>query len=357
MTLDKYYDLIDLLDKLKIERVETTTPNKLFTPVTVFHLNETGVKKFNKIYLFLKNNDIKKMEITKSHGISVKNRGICYSISRTATCIEILLCADGYCRIQLRGGKELENANKKDLTGRQAFTKFKKMLEINGINLNDYAITNGKEVKEEIEKPYICLEDAIPGFIFKRAHHIDFHNSYPAGLCNTHPEFKDIITHMYNKRKENNTYKAILNYSIGFMQSLGGCDAKWAHLSRDAIKDNNDRIRNMADRLRKAGNHILSFNTDGIWYIGDIYHGDDEGDGLGQWQNDHINCQWRCKSAGSYEFIEGNKYTPVVRGYTNLDKKKNRSEWSWGDIFKEEASPITFRFDESKGVIYGKEDN
>ena len=42
-------------------------------------------------------------------------------------------------------------------------------------------------------------------------------------------------------------------------------------------------------------------------------------------------------------------------GYTNLDKKKIRNEWSWGDIFKEEASPITFRFDESEGVIYGQE--
>ena len=355
MNIDKYYELLDLLDDLNIKRVDTTTPNKLLTPVTKFQLNETGVEKFNKIYKFLKENNIKEMKMTKSHGISLKNVGVCYHLSRTATCIEIVICADGYGRIQLRGGKELENAQHKEIYGRQAFTKFKKLLEINGINLNSYAIENGKEVKEEIEKPYICLEDAIPGFVFKRAHHIDFHNSYPAGLCNTHPEFRPIIQHLYEKRKENNIYKAILNYSIGFMQSLGGCGARWAHLSRDAIKDNNDRIRDMAARLRAAGNHILSFNTDGIWYIGNIYHGEGEGSDLGQWENDHINCQWRCKSAGAYEFIEDNKYTPVVRGYTNLDKKKIRSEWSWGDIFKEEASPITFRFDESEGVIYGQE--
>ena len=181
MTLEKYYELLDLLDDLNIKRVETDTPNKLLTPITTFTLNEKGVKKFNKIYLFLKNNDIKPMIMTKSHGISLKNNGACYNISRTATCIEIIICADGYCRIQLRGGKELELAHKKEISGRQAFTKFKKMLEINGIDLNTYAINNGKEIKEEIEKPYICLEDAIPGFIFKRAHHIDFHNSYPAG--------------------------------------------------------------------------------------------------------------------------------------------------------------------------------
>ena len=356
MTLDKYYELLDLLDDLKVERVDSTTPNKLLTPVTKFGLNEKGVEKFNKLYLFLKDNNVKPMIMTKSHGISLKNTGACYNISRTATCIEITLCAGGYGRVQLRGGKELEEAHKKEISGRQAFTRFKNILKLNNIDLEKYAIDNGKEIKEEIEKPYICLEDAIPGFIFKRAHHIDFHNSYPAGLCNTHPEFRGIISYLYDKRKENDIYKAILNYSIGFMQSVGGCGARWAHLSRDAIKDNNDRIRDIADRLRAAGNHILSFNTDGIWYIGNIYHGEGEGSELGQWENDHINCQWRCKSAGAYEFIENNKYTPVVRGYTNLDKKKSRDQWSWGDIFKEEASPITFRFDESKGVIYGKEE-
>jgi len=355
MTIDTYYELLDLLDSLNIKRIETDKPNKLKTPITKFTLNEIGVEKFNKIYKFIKANNIKEMIMTKSHGISYKNVGVCYHLSRTATCIELLLYADGYCRIQLRGGKDLEMAQHKEIYGRQAFTKFKEILKLNGIELDSYKIENGKEAKEEIEKPYICLEDAIPGFVFKRAHHIDFHNSYPAGLCNTHPEFRPVIEHLYKKRKENNIYKAILNYSIGFMQSLGGCGARWAHLSRDAIKDNNDRIRDMAARLRAAGNHILSFNTDGIWYIGNIYHGEGEGSELGQWENDHINCQWRCKSAGAYEFIEDNKYTPVVRGYTNLDKKKIRNEWSWGDIFKEEASPITFRFDESEGVIYGQE--
>lgn len=355
MNIDKYFELIDLLDDLGVERVYTDKPNKMLLTVKKLKLNEIGVNQFNKIYKFLINNNISQMKMTKSGGISLKNNGVCFRVSRTATCVEIILCADGYCRIQLRGGKELEEEHHKLIYGRQAFNKFKDILKVNGIDLNTYAIKDGKDVKKEIEKPYICLEDAIPGFIFKKAHHIDFHNSYPAGLCNTHPEFKPVVSYLYAKRKENEIYKAILNYSIGFMQSLGGCGARWAHLSRDAIKDNNDRIRDMAARLRAAGNHILSFNTDGIWYIGNIYHGEGEGSNLGQWENDHINCQWRCKSAGAYEFIEDNKYTPVVRGYTNLDKKKIRSEWSWGDIFKEEASPITFRFDESEGVIYGQE--
>ena len=161
-----------------------------------------------------------------------------------------------------------------------------------------------------------------------------------------------MTTKLYTKRKTNDIYKAILNFSIGYMQSLGCCGAKWAHLSKDAITDNNKRITELANKLKKAGNHILSYNTDGIWYIGKIYHGENEGNKLGQWENDHVNCKWRCKSAGSYEFMEGDKYYPVVRGYTTLDSIKNRSEWQWGDIFQKESNPIIFKFEEDKGVIY-----
>ena len=92
------------------------------------------------------------------------------------------------------------------------------------------------------------------------------------------------------------------------MQSISGCNARWAHLSRDAIKDNNDRVKKLAETLEKKGRMVLSFNTDGIWYKGPVYHGEGEGDGLGEWHNDHVNCKFRAKSSGSYEFIENKKY-------------------------------------------------
>ena len=43
-------------------------------------------------------------------------------------------------------------------------------------------------------------------------HHIDFHNSYPAGLVNTHPEFKDVITFLYNKLVVENILKIFHEY-------------------------------------------------------------------------------------------------------------------------------------------------
>ena len=67
-------------------------------------------------------------------------------------------------------------------------------------------------------------------------------------------------------------------------------------------------MRELAKQLKDSGRMVLAYNTDGIWYCGEIYHGEGEGNGLGQWSNDHTNCTIRFKSAGSYEYIENGKY-------------------------------------------------
>ena len=206
------------------------------------------------------------------------------------------------------------------------------------IDLDKYKIDNGAEVKKTIDKPLILFRDDIKGFVYDNVHHIDFHNSYPAGLVNTHPEFKTTVERIYNMRNDPDKsalYKAILNYSIGWMQSLkGGKTAAWAHLAADAIRDNNKRIIELTIKLQAAGRVILGYNTDGIWYQGKPYSGAGEGKGLGQWSNDHVYCTFRAKSNGIYEFMEAGKYYPVVRGVTDLDMIKPREEWEWGDIYK-----------------------
>ena len=68
---------------------------------------------------------------------------------------------------------------------------------------------------------------------------------------------------------------------------------------------------------------------------------------MGEWHNDHINCTFRAKSSGSYEFIENGKYHPVVRGITNSSKKN----WEWGDIYTKKAEMVLFKFSEEEGVI------
>jgi hypothetical protein len=259
-------------------------------------------------------------------------------------------------RIQFRQTTSvLKEENKQTFYGRQAFIEFKKELLKDGIDLNKYVISNGAEVKKEIPKYLIQLEkDMYKDLIFENCHHVDFHSSFPAGLVKYYPEMYPTVNRIYEHRKEKEINKSILNNTIGFFQSIDQCEAKWAQLSRDAIKDNNDRIMALAKRLKDAGRLVISYNTDGIWYQGDIYHGEGEGKKLGDWENDHINCRFRAKSAGAYEFIEDGKYYPVIRGRTNYDLIKPRDEWEWGDIYRKEARCLLFFWKEGVGIVNEK---
>ena len=107
--------------------------------------------------------------------------------------------------------------------------------------------------------------------------------------------------------------------------------------------------------MRNSGRIVISYNTDGVWYDGEIYHGEGEGPNLGQWSNDHVNCMFRAKSAGAYEFIEDGKYYPVVRGQTTLDAIKPRSSWEWGDIYK--STSLQYYYNPKDMHIYRKEED
>lgn len=166
------------------------------------------------------------------------------------------------------------------MKGWKAFKIFVKLCKKQGIDIDEYAIDNGEEIKKEIESPLIQMN--VIDETLENVHHIDFHNSYPAGLCNTHPEFRKVIEPLYNNRKTHPENKDILNCVIGYMQSISRCKARWAHLSRDAIKDNNIRIYALTLNLLGNGNKIIGYNTDGIWYQGKVYHNKEEGPNLGQ---------------------------------------------------------------------------
>lgn len=318
--------------------------NYLLIPVTVFEITEEGAKKFNEIYLWLKKQGLYTLERTSSGGIKSgpHRKRPAWDIKTNKVCVELTVLMEGLAwRIQFR------TRPPQKMSGRKAFVTFKRILLKNGIDLEKYAIENGREVKEEIEKPLIgAARDIFYDYTFEKVNHIDFHSSYAGGLANTHPEFRSVLEELYQKRDKKEEYKNILNFSIGFMQSISGCKARWAHLSRDAIKDNNDRVRNLAETLKKKGRIVISFNTDGIWYKGAVYHGEGEGTGLGQWHNDHINCKFRARSAGAYEFIEKGIYQAVVRGVLS----ESKSDWSWGDIYEKKAEPKLFYFGEEEGV-------
>lgn len=228
------------------------------------------------------------------------------------------------------------------MAGGKAIRLFaKKLKQISGIDLTDYKVDNGLELREAFlaeGKSYlikvnplfvtetVCIEDAST---YYPCHHIDFNSSFPSGLVNAYPEFTDTVDFFYNNRKKHAEYKGCMNSAIGKMWSEEYHNACYAPLSIAAIKDNNQRLEEMAKRLEDAGRIPLVFNVDGIWYLGDEYHGEGEGTQRGQWKNDHRNCKFRARTAGSYEYIEDGIYHPVVRGIPN----ERKAGWVWGDIF------------------------
>ena len=359
-----YFQIKDFIDS-KLTGIWQGPSSNQYAAIPCYLSPEPGNEKlFNEIYCYLKDTDLNTIIRTKSGGIATNLRVLTHNnyswdLQKSSIGAMITIILGGYIYVIKFGNYKTKN--EPEIFPNQAFNKFSdKCLEY-GIDLEDYKITNGPEVKATIESPLIEMiehhDENHPGLT--NVHHIDFHNSYPAGLANTHPEFRPIIEEFYALRDIDDMYKAVLNYTIGWMQSnKNNRKAEWAHLSRDAIADNNRRIEHLACILEFSGRKIIGFNTDGIWYQGEIYHGPGEGKKLGEWENDYINCTLRAKSDGSYEYIGYDvkkqiiRYRPVVRGQTTLESTKDRKDWQWGDIYK--TGIIGWKFDEDKGVYFNE---
>lgn len=370
-------DVNSFVVKYNIETVWQTTPNYNTIPVSAFPFTIEMIKDVNELLRDLYNeHDLNILARTKSGGIrlSKKLKFPAYDLRVRKLGIELTYIGyPAFFRLQLRNSsKDLFEQSKMKISGRNAFLFFKNLcFNKFGINLDDLAEDNKKIAKNDkktMPKAMIQFYDkrleekhtfGTPP-TYENMHHIDFHSSYMSGLVNCFPKFKGIVNYLYNKRKEDNLYyKAALNLTFGYMQSeyVG---YKWAWLSSRMIEDNNKRILELTQRLIDNGFRPILYNTDGIWYqsLDDKpYHGEGEGDGIGQWHNDHVNCKFRAKSKGCYEFIENGTYYPVVRGMCPKDlEESDRSKWKWGAIFEKNAVPYTFKL-QNGYIIYIEGDN
>lgn len=311
---------------------------------------------FNEIYLYIKDTDMYQLERSPSGTIRKGPRYIsniyAYDIRKSSLGVMLTISLSGYLYVVKFGLYSQEDAP--EIYPNQAFKQFSDKCLEHGIDLSDYTIDNGHEVKEQTESAYINMDPYIIDKELKNVHHIDFHSSYPAGLANTHPEFRPVMEYFYNIRKTDPAAKFLMNSGIGYMcTEKFGFNAKLAHLRKDAVEDNNRRIDDLRLRLILSGCRIIGHNTDGIWYQGKEYHGQGEGKNLGEWENDYTNCTFRAKSDGTYEFIENGVYHPVVRGRTTYDSiEPDRTKWKWGDIYK--ATIIGWKFNKDKGVYFNE---
>ena len=344
---------MNIFDDLNRCKTKWGVSNKKI-PVTYFKPTEENALRFNRLLEFCRQNDYYDLQLTEKGNISKKGFILpAYSYTWSRMGAQLLIIDEYSYKIQFRA--ELDKDSKgRTMTGTRAYFAFKNMCLENGINLDDYAIENGKEVKDTIEKPLVRLtENGLFDAKYMHVNHIDFHSSYPSGLINHYPEFEPVIRKLYEGRNTHPEYKQILNLTIGMMHSrlLG---YKFSELAKKAIEDNNRRVLELSERLEESGRIPLLYNTDGIWYYGEVYHGEGEGKDLNQWSNDHVNCVFRMRSTCAYEYIEDNVYKPVVKGVMPLDKKLPRDKWKWGDIYK--GNILTFSFSDL-GILIIEGDN
>ena len=349
-------DIVEFLNQYGIGKTQGTKYNQYSTIPTTYNFSLKDIEQFNKIYTYVYNQDLNIIQRTKTgairKGLKYWSNNYAYDIKESKTGVRLTVIVDGKIWVFKVGTIKDKDT---EMPPWKAWKVFSDICRKNDINLDDYIIDNGKEYKQGIPDPLINMNQYMTKDDegLTNCHHIDFHNSYPAGLANTHPEFRPIIESLYRLRKVSEDYKFVLNCTVGCMQSnKHPWYARWAHLAKDAIEDNVKRVTQLAFILQMNGRKILGFNTDGIWYQGPIYHGPGEGDKLGEWHNDHINCIFRSKSDGAYEFIDAEGYHPVIRGQTRLDTIKPRDKWSWGDIYQEDAKILKYEFKKGEGIIY-----
>ena len=343
---------------LKYKQAEIrTNPNYLLIPVQNFDRTLEGAREFNQLIEQMEPElaGYAKINRTPSGGISHQHiRLPAYDIIVNKSFVEYtVLDIDGMIRLQFRTKFKKEEG---DIPGRTAFMRFKRICQKYGIDLDKYVIENGAEVKAQIPAPLSAFAKPwYSGMIFDDAHHVDFNSSHLSGLVEALPEFEPPIREIYEGRKKSNTNKATLTHSFGFMQSRH-VGYRWAHLSKIMLERTNRVVKEMSVKLENAGRVPLLYNTDGIWYAGDVYHDETEGGDLGQWKNDHTHCKLRIKGPKSYEYIEEGAYHVVLSGQTKYDLVKPRSEWVWGDIYREDCNPLKFEWDENKRriMLHGK---
>lgn len=353
----QYPKLLELMDKYKYvcSKEYNDKPNYIKIPVNVFDYSEEGIEEFNNIYnsIYELKENLPELVRTRSGGISYKHgnwQGFGWFVQQMSDVVEIIFCYGAQFRFQIRHSEKVKDG----ISGSTAFKIFKQECAEWGININDYSIDNGAEVKKEIEQPMIQFIQGEAYQTYDNVHHLDFNSAWPAGIVEEFPELRQPIENIYSRRKFDKGAKAVLTHAPGYMQSAI-IDYQFAHISKAGINNCNKHMREMITELIANGRKPLLTNTDGIWYQGDLYHNSNEGTKLGQWKHDYTECVFRAKSEGCYEFIgtevKTNKmiYKPVVRGKTKLDLNKPRAKWSWGDIFT--VAPLISIFVEGKGIV------
>lgn len=353
--------LTDLLRQKEIKLVAMTAkPNQIYIPRTYIAATAENAAWFNNVLDAMKAIGAKHICRTASGGISTARltdkrfSPPCYDVVCGNRSFELTVIAKcGMARI-LFGAYESVNGKQvyPGYRGWELFVRTVKEQFCPPLERVKQTKSQGLAAKALIPKPMIGTWGGTQtgkAAIYTNVNHLDLHSAHCAGMAAAHPEYRPAFEYIYKKRKgseaANKEYKMALTRIWGYAQSAGVGYA-YADWSRLGLEWTNKQVRDMTVKLIKSGRKVLLHNTDGIWYQGDVFHDDNEGDGLGQWANDHVGCTLRIKSNGAYEYLENGKYKAVVRGRTKLDSVLPRDNWHWGDIWQDDANlVVAFQWD------------
>lgn len=325
--------------------------------------NDADLNKYNTLLGIIDKYRVKRFTITGNRDLTISCKGLVYpSYNLTSLTLEdqlTILTNLGGIRFILSKYERVKGS----YNSRDAWSTFYKSCTKNGINLEeDYQISKeeGFSIRYQLKTDKSvsirrCFtdyvnRDEIVSKTFENMNHLDLNSSYMSGLVYYHPEFKNVISEFYKKKstakteEEKDKWKKILTIPYGWMYSEL-CDYRYAHLSRDMIKYNDMMLDTICKNMIETGRLPILFNTDGIWYQGDIYHDENEGTGLGQWKTDHKNCTWRCRSSACYEYVENGEYNGQCSGVHKENFQK------WGDIFIKHKTEGTV-FERIDGFLY-----
>ena len=173
-----------------------TDGNFLRFPKISMKLNEESVRIYNEQVEYFESVGMPKIVRTRKGGVSLRSIGWAYDSRMIGSCGFELTVTSWFSTYRLRLTANVdEKGEASKMTGREAFVIMRKEFQKDGIDLKDYAVEDGKRIKEEeIEPPMIKLgEKTVPDKIYMNVQHLDFHSSYPGGLAKIHPEMKPTL--------------------------------------------------------------------------------------------------------------------------------------------------------------------
>lgn len=346
--------------------------NKQNMPVNEFKFTIKDIEKFNE-YLRWCRDHLLYVEPTKSgampNGDLKRKFRYCVVTGRSGS-VELLAAFNGrHYRLVMASTFREDNP----MTGRLAITEWWKMVKKFNLEpiIQEYYLDKyeGEAIKKTIKKAHINVlcSKALLGNVLKHCYHLDFNSSYMSRIAEADERFRPMCEYIYKMRKQrvngvNDLYKFVSNASIGMFQSSYCTNIEnkrkpylLTRLSKFAVDGTVDKVEEYKRKLEMAGMVPLLSNTDGIWYASakGPYHDENEGAGLGQWKNDHIDCTLTIKSPGVYQYIENGKVQTVMRGVCQLDKIKRRENFEFMEIYKSEATFLHIEYNsELKEIEY-----